>query len=286
MDWIQNLSDTIREAGLNKYDLAVMSDEGIQYARLQPGNRCSNSYSVAKAFTMTAVGMLWDEGKLDLEDSIADIMGFREPAWRQVTVHHALTHRIGYGKGLLDIDVDDVRSYGTQDYLSYALHQALPFAPGERRVYTDAAYYILSRLVTRLTGRGLDDFLIERLFAPMEFAEMAWSRCPMGYCMGATGLYISAEDMVKLGWLYANDGVYSGTRLISGNWVRLALDRAYEFAPLGDTGLVGKGGMYGQMLLFDREKRMAAAWHGFDETGDQWPLIRMIARGSGSSPEL
>ena len=39
-------------------------------------------------------------------------------------------------------------------------------------------------------------------------------------------------------------------------------------------------------LLFDREKRMAAAWHGFDETGDQWPLIRMIARGSGSSPEL
>ena len=32
----------------------------------------------------------------------------------------------------------------------------------------------------------------------MKFKEFAWSRCPYGYSMGATGLYIRTEDMVKL----------------------------------------------------------------------------------------
>ena len=48
---------------LNLYDLALYSDGRIQSHCFCPCNRCNNSYSVAKAFTMTAVGLLWEQNK-------------------------------------------------------------------------------------------------------------------------------------------------------------------------------------------------------------------------------
>ena len=86
----------------------------------------------------------------------------------------------------------------------------------------------------------------------------------MGYPIGATGLYIGAGDMVKLGALYLHEGVYGGRRLISADWVRLALERGYEFQKMAPNGLIGKGGMYGQGVVFSRENRFAAAWHAYE----------------------
>ena len=51
----------------------------------------------------------------------------------------------------------------------------------------------------------------------------------MGYPIGATGLYITTEDMLKLGILYLNNGVYLGKRYVSEEWVRLVISREYEF---------------------------------------------------------
>ena len=74
----------------------------------------------------------------------------------------------------------------------------------------------------RISGQTVDQLLNERLFQPMRFAEAAWSRCPQGFPIGATGLYLSAGDMVKLGALYRDGGVYEGKRLLSQAWTRRA----------------------------------------------------------------
>ena len=58
---INELAEKAKEYGLNIYSIAVMDGDGIRTVQLQPANRCNNSYSVAKAFTMTAIGMLWDK---------------------------------------------------------------------------------------------------------------------------------------------------------------------------------------------------------------------------------
>ena len=53
--------------GVNLYDFSLYAPDGtIRTHRFQPCNRCNDSYSVAKAFTMTAVGLLWDDGLLDV----------------------------------------------------------------------------------------------------------------------------------------------------------------------------------------------------------------------------
>lgn len=261
----------IEQFGINLYNFAIYTEaSGVRKHRFQPCNNCNDSYSVAKAFVMTAVGLLWDDGLLRMEDRIADIFADvmpedADPAWKEVTVDHALTHRLGFDEGFLDIDTEDVTAYPTDDYLRIVLSHSLPLGPGTQRQYSDAAYYLLSRVVSRVANENVDSLLWRRILKPMGFGEVAWSRCPNEYPIGATGLYIYAEDMVKLGALYMNGGIWKGKRLISEEWVQLALARQYEFAPLESCALTGKGGMYGQMLMFSKEKGFAAAWHAFDQ---------------------
>ena len=85
----------------------------------------------------------------------------------------------------------------------------------------------------------------------------------MGYPMGATGLYISSADMVKLGQVYLEGGTYLGKRILSEEWVRMALEREYAFEWNETHQCFAKGGMCGQMLMFSKNKRFAAAWHSY-----------------------
>jgi len=98
----------------------------------------------------------------------------------------------------------------------------------------------------------------------MNFKEFSWSVCPEGYSMGATGLYLRTEDVVKLGILYLNGGDWNGTRVISEEWVKLVLENGYEFKDKGN-GWYGKGGMRGQMLTFNVNTGIAVAWHSFEK---------------------
>jgi len=257
----------IAALGLNLYDFALYTPEGIRACRLQPCAKCLSSYSVAKLFVVTALGMLWDEGRIRMDDPLSLYFEFpsdASPLWQEATVEHAVTHRLGFDEGFLDIDSEDVRAYPSLDYLSMVFARPLAHRPGEHEQYSDAAYYLLSRLVSVVSGETLDAFLRRRLLIPLSFREAAWSCCPLGYPIGATGLYIGAEDMVKLAALYLEGGVWQGQRLLSEAWVRMAVERRYEIHPFGESGLIGKTGMCGQAALFSKDGRFALAWHAHE----------------------
>lgn len=278
----EQIIDQLDRLGLNLYDFALYTDHGIREHRFGFSDNCHNSYSVAKAFLMTAVGMLADEGRLQASDPVypyfaEDFPPDFDPLWKNVRIEDALMHRVGFAHGFLDIDAEDVSAYPTDDYLRLVLAHPLAHRPGARYVYSDAAFYLLSRLVSKVTGERADSFLMRRLFRPMGFKEMAWSHCPMDYPMGATGLYVSAGDMVKLGALYLNGGVYGGKRYLSREWCALAESKPFELYPLGD-GLIGKGGMYGQMVLYSPEKRFAAAWHSHERDGSADRILQVVRK--------
>lgn len=257
----------IAALNLNLYDIALYTPGGIRACRLQPCGKCQNSYSVAKLFVVTALGMLWDEGKIRMEDPVGRYLPIPEgasPLWQIATIEHAVTHRLGFDEGFLDIDSEDVHAYPTEDYLSMVFARPLAYRPGEHEQYSDAAYYLLSRLVSAVTGETLDAFLRRRLLNPLSFREAAWSCCPQGFPIGATGLYIGAEDMVKIAALYLEGGVWQGKRLLSEAWVSMAIERQYEIHPFGESGLIGKTGMCGQAAVFSIEGRFALAWHAHE----------------------
>lgn len=257
----------MRSMDFHFFDVAYYRDGKIQTHCFRPASACNDSYSVAKAFVMTAVGLLYDDGKIDVHSSIGRYIPIPKTAdqcWRLVTVENALTHRVGLREGFLDIDKEDVSAYPSDDFLSMVFARPLCSLPGTAYVYSDAAYYLLSRLVTQVSGETVDALLEKRIFRPMRYRETAWSRCPHGFPIGATGLYLRTDDMLKLGLLYLLDGVFEGKRLLSSAWIQTALAREYEFQVLSRGGWYGKGGMYGQMLAFSREKGYVFACHAHE----------------------
>ena len=260
-----------REAGLNVYFIAEGDTEGnIRKQICVPANPCCNCYSMAKAFTVTAIGMMYDRGLLTPETRVADILGEfipsdADPKWQKVTLHHLMLHYVGYDQSnLLDIDAQDATKYGSADYLKLAFSAPLVHEPGTVHKYTDAAYYILSRVVAKVGGVEMAELFRPILMETMNFKEYAWSVCPQGYAMGATGLYLRTEDVVKLGILYNRRGDWFGKRVISEEWVDLVLKNGYEFKSKGN-GWYGKGGMRGQMLTFNPERGVAVAWHSYEK---------------------
>ena len=231
-------------------------------------NPCQNLYSVAKSYTMTAIGLLYDRHMLELDEKVCDILADELPEtgmddrWYTVTVEMALTHRLGLPAGFLDIDVEHASAFGF-DYLHYMLTYPLAYTPGTDSRYSDGAYYLLSRIATKRAKIPMENFLWRELFYPLGFREMAWSRCPMGYAMGATGLYITSEDMVKLAAVYLDGGTYKGTRLLSEEWVNLAVRHNYAFDWNNEHTMFFKGGMCGQVLLAVPEQHRAVAMQSF-----------------------
>ncbi|HNW85436.1 MAG TPA: serine hydrolase domain-containing protein [Candidatus Limiplasma sp.] len=278
---VGSLWQALSRANPALYDFALITSEGMFFQKLRPCGHCHNGYSVAKVLVMTAIGLLYDDGALSPNDYVSNYVEIPPDAdarWHEVTLQHLLCHHSGLGKPFLDIDCDDIRAYPTDDYLSLVLLRPLPFAPGTHYQYSDAVFYLLSRVVSAIAACPADALLQARLFRPMRFGETAWSRCPKGYPIGGTGLYAGADDMAKLAWLYLCGGIYEGKRLLSESWVNMALNNGYELAPFGNTGWTGKGGMYGQGIAFHRDMGVAAAWHAYDLQRQEGAVFEVLNR--------
>ena len=250
----------------------IFNDGEVQTLDREKTNFCQNIYSGAKAFTTTAIGILFDMGLIKPEDKITALFSDELPAgtderWALATVDMALKHKLGIPGGFLDIDCARITEFG-EDFLRYMFTYPLAYTPGTESRYADGSTYLLSRVVTKVTGEKLDDFLWRTLLWKMGFQEMAWSHCPKGYPMGATGLYVNSSDVVKLPYLYMKNGVYRGERLLSEEWVRMVLEREYTF----EWDITGrwffKGGMYGQKMIGYPYRNRAVAFQAYGANSD------------------
>lgn len=261
------ICEHLKTNGRPVYSVALATDGNVESATITPGNRGQNIYSVAKAFTVTAAGIAFDRGLLKLEDRVTDILADEipdgiDPRWHNITPRDAMLHRMGLPSGFLDIDVAPAGAFG-EDYLGYMMRYPFAADPCVERCYTDGAFYLMSRVVEKVCGEPIDSLLWREFFLPAGFAEAAWSRCPQGHPMGATGLYISTVDMLKLGELYRRGGVYGGKRILSEKWVSTVLEEGFELRKTGIGSSYGKGGMLGQRLVVFPDKNITVAWEGY-----------------------
>lgn len=241
--------------------------------QLSPALPCQNIYSIAKVFTVAAVGLLADRGLLSTDDTVAEALGSLcpasfDPLWKDTTVHMLLRHQVGLPGGFMDIDSEDAHSFG-ENYLAYVMNHPLRPDHGTLYTYTDASHYLLSCIVENRAGLSVDNLLWKEMFFPMGFRDAAWSHCPRGHAIGSTGLYLRLEDMIKMGALYLEGGIWNGQRLLSEKWVETVIERQYEFSPIGTGGAYGKGGMLGQMLLVIPERQRVVAWQAASGLGQE-----------------
>lgn len=239
------------------------------------------TFSACKSVTALAVGLLMDDGLLAPGDKVVDF--FPEECgpvgrrmFKDLTVEHLLTMRASvlFNEAGSMARPDWVRAYFSVPGLS---------EQGKRFQYNSLNTYLLAALVCRLTGKSLSAFLDERIFRPLCIGDYGWEKSPEGIEKGGWGLYISPENLGKLGLLVQQEGMWNGQRLLSADFVRRATEAHVSPPPeLGDYDYgwqiwVGRkehsflfNGMLGQNVLCMKDSGILLVSHaGNDETYQQ-----------------
>lgn len=175
-------------------------------------------YSLSKTFTSIALGFARAEGLLTFDDPVLSFFPDEAPTdpsphLAAMRVRDLLTMRTGHHEDASG------RTFTGRDFVRAFLSLPVEHEPGSWFVYNTAATYMLSAILTRLTGQRLVDYLQPRLFAPLGIAAPAWERCPAGIDMGGFGLSLRTVDIAAVGLLLANDGVLDGARVLPEGWV-------------------------------------------------------------------
>lgn len=122
------------------------------------------SGSVGKAFTVMAILMLVDDGRVQLEAPLRTYFPDAPATWDSLSVRHLLEHTSGlpgYPDGF-----DFRRDWSEDELFAMIRDQPLGFAAGARRGYSNLGFMTLGILVRRVTGMFYGDFLAERIFRP------------------------------------------------------------------------------------------------------------------------
>ena len=178
-------------------------------------------WSVTKAFTSTAHGLLIEDGKCTLDTLAADYNPKHlAEHYRRVTLRHLATMTSGYDGVGGSYDADD-RKRSVQNALVGPL---LPFfVPGTKYMYWDEATQQYGYVLTQIAGESLEDYLKRRVLDPIGIAQFAWRRDTTGKVLNWTGgIEISAADLARFGHLFLNEGNWNGKQLIDAAWIRQA----------------------------------------------------------------
>jgi CubicO group peptidase (beta-lactamase class C family) len=218
--------------------------------------------------TTTAVMILFDEGKLRLDDQVVKYLPeFGGGAKDQVTIRMLLEHRSGLPAGR-----DLWRLAETPEQARAAVLSTPLFAPpGQYIEYSDLGADVLGFVVEAVSGERLDQFLDERVFTPLGMTDTHFRpdvslrgriaptelTPPRGYPLrgevhdenafalggvaGHAGLFSTASDLAVFAQMLLNGGSYNGTRIVADSTVKLFTRRAAGTRALGWDTCGGHG---------------------------------------------
>src|SRR5476651_669357 len=128
--------------------------------------------SNSKAFTVAAIGILSDEGKLKLDDKVTEyIPEFKlyDPyVTAEFTIRDLLTHRSGLGLGAGDLMIfPDSADFKVKDII-HNLRYLKPVSSFRSKYdYDNQMYIVAGEIVARVSGISWEDFIESRIMQPL-----------------------------------------------------------------------------------------------------------------------
>ncbi|MDB4915656.1 MAG: beta-lactamase, partial [Gemmatimonadetes bacterium] len=117
---------------------------------------------------------------------------------------------------------NESRVYQSPDWVKFVLDLPMIETPGTHGSYCSGNVAVAGRMVERATGTSLPAFAQKNLFTPLGIraADVRWN-----YTLASSNaatfaqLYMRPRDMLKLGVLFAHDGMWNGRRVVSHDWI-------------------------------------------------------------------
>ena len=187
-------------------------------------------FSASKTVTALALGVLYDQGKVDLDCPVCKILGIENKIKvtgnKKITLRHLLTMSTG-------IRFNEVESVSSLKWTKSFFDSNAKFKLGSKFEYNSLNSYIVAMVVQKLSGQRFEEFVREHIFDKLDIGSAHFDTSDEDCFKGGWGLYMLPEDMAKLGILVRDYGLYKGKRIISKKWIKLMSTRQFPASIYG-----------------------------------------------------
>ena len=296
------LDHDLRERRIQEVDALVIARNGILVYERYPDPAASvdalhQLNSATKSVASMLVGIAAHRGLLDADDqAISDLfpeaadLFQADPRKNAINLRHLLTMTAGLAwdsKDVRETDRDDRRMNAAPDPVRYVLEKPVVHDPGTRFYYNSGCSMLLTGLIPNVSGLEADDFAEETLFGPLGIRDYLWQTTEDGTPRGQDGLFLRGRDLLKLGQLYLQGGMWEGERVLDQSWIDASFQPwtrtdfetsrygfqwwMYPYSPTGTSsrqhGLIAASGYGGQKLFLVPELDLAVVFFGCTTEG-------------------
>jgi len=180
-------------------------------------------FSCTKTVVAALAGIAIKEGYIEsVDQKVSDfypdaVIAPGQESKRDMTVRHLLTMTSGLPA---DMEAHFNDCMGAPDVGLAAFETPQAAAPGEKFLYSsNPGMQCLGGIIQRKTGLSLHDYAQAKLFGPLGITSVTWEAVGDGGSRAGTGIQMTARDMLRLGYLYLNDGMWDGQRILPEGWV-------------------------------------------------------------------
>lgn len=249
----QTISTIQKETGVPSIGIALVDSDGptwvsamgqadIEQQKPATADTLYRMGSVSKMFTGVAIMQLVDQGRLSLNDRVADLLPdfvFENP-WEEtdpIRVAHLLEHTTGWDVHAGEYIGDAPDSLSLEDGLSrHTDARVSRWVPGTRQAYSNTGPVVAALIVEKLTGMSFDEYTSQFIFAPLQMHASAFLKTPAFEERGATGytqegpthyhyihtrpssaLNASPREMANFLTMLINRGTYEGKTFLSAS---------------------------------------------------------------------
>jgi len=182
-------------------------------------DRIHMTHSLTKSVAACAVGFALAEKRFGLQDKVVsffkeELPATIEPNLAAMTVEDLLTMRTGHPRAVSGAEWRPIKTSWVAEFFKIPVAKK----PGTDHLYTSAATYMLSAIITKTTGQKMEEYLRPRLFEPLDIKGYEWDPDPQGISPGANGLSWRTADSLKLGVLHLHKGIWNGKQVLPVGW--------------------------------------------------------------------
>jgi len=183
--------------------------------------------SSTKSIMSALVGIAIARGDLPgVSATLGELLADRNitnPKMAAISLDNVLTMRPGFewneSISYWDPKNDAIRVELTDDWVAYLLDKPLANDQGTTFNYNSTNTQLMSEMVSKASGRALDEYAEELLFGPIGIEEYFWKDAPEGFKDAAGGLYLKPRDLARFALLYEREGEWNGHQVIPAEWV-------------------------------------------------------------------
>tara|TARA_B110000116_G_scaffold119806_1_gene103877 strand:+ start:1761 stop:2912 length:1152 start_codon:yes stop_codon:yes gene_type:complete len=229
----EELPEFINEVNLELETVAFMiiKNDSIIFEEYWHGysaDTMSNSFSMAKSWVSTLVGVAIKEGKIEgINQKVCDfIPEFCENRNSEITIKHLLTQSSGldWNENYYNPLGQTARAYYGNDLRALITNLKSIDSPGKVFKYHSSCTQLLAFLVEKATGKTVSKYASEKLWKPMGAKHPAlWNTDTedgdeKAFCC----INSNARDFARLGKLYMSNGNWNGIQILDSSYVKEA----------------------------------------------------------------